>query len=148
MKPRMSLSHAAVRAADAERLAAFYRDVLGLPEAFRMLREDGSTGIIYLDAGPECFLEVLAGGRAGGGDGGGGAPRAGLAHLCLAVADLAAELARLAALGVRPVRPPIRGGDGNRQAWLADPEGNQVELMELAPSGLQLAYRSRTAGRE
>ena len=27
--------------------------------------------------------------------------------------------------------------DGNRQAWLEDPDGNRIELMEMAPDCLQ-----------
>jgi len=137
--PRMTLGHVAIGARDAESVAAFYRDALGLPEAFRLNREDGSLWIIYLDAGGESFLEVIATGDA---------PeparpvRTGLIHLCLAVGDLDAEVARLASLGVTLTRPVGRGRDGNRQAWVADPEGNPVELMELASDGLQGKYRS------
>ena len=28
--------------------------------------------------------------------------------------------------------------DGNRQAWIEDPDGNRIELMEMAPDSLQL----------
>lgn len=74
------------------------------------------------------------------------APPTDLAHLCLEVKDVDAELARLAA-GVRPTRAPVQGKDGNRQAWLAGPEGNHVELMELADGGLQAGYWRKRAGR-
>jgi lactoylglutathione lyase len=57
------------------------------------------------------------------------------------VEDMAAELERLAALGVEPQDPPKRASDGNLQAWVTDPEGNRVELMELSPEGRQRTYR-------
>ena len=75
------------------------------------------------------------------------APVTGLAHLCLEVKDVDAELARLAALGVRPTRAPVQGKGSNRQAWLAGPEGNHVELMELADGGSQAGYWRKRAGR-
>jgi lactoylglutathione lyase len=30
------------------------------------------------------------------------------------------------------------GPDGNLQAWIEDPDGNRIELMQMAPNGLQL----------
>jgi lactoylglutathione lyase len=38
--------------------------------------------------------------------------------------------------------------DGNRQAWLEDPDGNRIELMEMAEDSLQLQAirRLRAAG--
>ena len=30
------------------------------------------------------------------------------------------------------------GMDNSRQAWIADPDGNQIELMEYGPASLQL----------
>lgn len=137
-RPQMTLSHVAVGAADLEKSAAFYRDALGLAEAFRLDREDGSPWIVYLDAGPGAFVEVIAR-RADA-----SAPRPkcpGLPHLCLAVGDLDAAVARLRERGVAIAQEIVRGRDGNRQAWVADPDGNPVELMELAPDGLQEKYR-------
>ena len=40
------LSHAAIRTRDIEASVRFYTEVLGLPEAFRMHREDGSLGTV------------------------------------------------------------------------------------------------------
>jgi lactoylglutathione lyase len=63
----------------------------------------------------------------------------GAAHLCFVTDDIRADLARLAAAGV-PVRS--RGGtavsviggpnDGGECAYLEDPDGNCVELVQLA----------------
>jgi lactoylglutathione lyase len=46
-------------------------------------------------------------------------------------------IATLAERGVPLFRPLKRGADGNRQAWIEDPDGNRIELMEMAPDGLQ-----------
>ena len=131
----MKLSHVAIGCADLEKVAAFYTEKLGLEEAFRVNREDGSLWIIYLDTGNETFLELLArGGEPSE------LPETGLSHICLSVENMDEELARLAKLGLAPANPPKQGSDGNVQAWVTDPEGNRVELMQLMPEGKQRKY--------
>lgn len=128
---KMKLSHVAIGCASLDKMAAFYSEVLGLPQAFRL----EEMPIVYLDAGNGTFVELL--GRGGEPE---PASRTGLAHLCFEVESMEAELERLAALGVRPESPPKRGGDGNLQAWITDPEGGRIELMQLAPDGRQKTY--------
>jgi len=48
---RARLHHLACGTRDVERLAAFYRDVLGLPEVSRHAAQDGSVRSIWLDLG-------------------------------------------------------------------------------------------------
>ena len=55
------LSHAAIRVRDIEESFRFYTGVLGLKEAFRMVREDGSLGTVYLFLAPGQYLELFAG---------------------------------------------------------------------------------------
>ena len=38
--------------------------------------------------------------------------------------------------------------DGNRQAWLEDPDGNRIELMEMAPDCLQYKAIERLRAEE
>ena len=55
------LSHVAIRIRDIEASARWYTEVLGLCEAFRMHREDGSTWLIVShqwDAMNDLFDEV------------------------------------------------------------------------------------------
>ncbi len=55
----------------------------------------------------------------------------GFGHLAFDVAGLDAEFDRLVALGARPVMPPRPSPEpGVRMAFVADPEGNLVELLE------------------
>jgi catechol 2,3-dioxygenase-like lactoylglutathione lyase family enzyme len=52
------LHHAALGARDVERVAAFYRDLLGLPELARHLGHDGSLRSVWLDlGGPVLMIE-------------------------------------------------------------------------------------------
>jgi catechol 2,3-dioxygenase-like lactoylglutathione lyase family enzyme len=48
----------------------------------------------------------------------------------LPVSDLAAEVARLRAAGVKFRRPDIISGPGGSQAWVEDPSGNLIELFQ------------------
>jgi predicted enzyme related to lactoylglutathione lyase len=59
--------------------------------------------------------------------------RAGRSIVAIAVADIEAAVASLAARGVSagPIRPE---GDAGRKAVLVDPAGNRVELLEITGS--------------
>ena len=54
-----------------------------------------------------------------------------------AIDDLDAESARLASVGIELTSQITTGLDGNLGAWIADPEGNRIELMEMAPNCIQ-----------
>ena len=100
---------------------AWYRDVLGL----RVYREYGVDGIVtgtvfFLGGG---YLE-LTGPRAGSPAGAG-------TTLWLQVHDLAAEHARLAGAGVAILEPPALMPWGLREAWIADPDGTRLCLVEV-----------------
>ncbi len=119
----LGFHHAALQARDVERLAGFYRDVLGLPELKRHLRDDGSLRSVWLgvaagqptaDAG---FLAVEAAPAPGPG-------AQGWSMVALRIAPEARRpaLEALVALGVVVER---------QTAWtisLRDPEGNLVAL--------------------
>ena len=127
------LGHAAYAVKDIEASIEFYVEKLGMEEAFRMHGEDGSLWIVYLSAGNGSFVELF--------------PEAELEvdpeqpasykHLCLHVDDMAATLEHMAAKGLEPLNPPRKGQDGNTQAWVKDPDGNPIELMEIAPTSRQ-----------
>jgi glyoxylase I family protein len=55
-------------------------------------------------------------------------------HIAFDVADLDAAFERVVALGARPVMAPGRSPEpGVRMAFVADPEGNLVELLSRRP---------------
>jgi lactoylglutathione lyase len=59
------------------------------------------------------------------------ARRAGYGHVAFAVADLDAAYDHAVARGARPVMPPCPAPEpGVRMAFVADPEGNLVELLD------------------
>ena len=59
----------------------------------------------------------------------------GFGHLAFSVPDLCATHSRLLALGAREIMPPQPSPEpGVRMSFLADPEGNLVELVEREQS--------------
>lgn len=115
--------HLAIQCRDLERVAAFYRDVLGLTEQARHLREDGSLRSIWLTVPEAGFLALEA--CAGTPPGDGFRHKAtGLHLLALRIdrEDRAAIERELEARGVEIV---------HRTRWtvyVRDPEGNRIGL--------------------
>jgi lactoylglutathione lyase len=140
-----SLGHVAFRVNDLETSLAFYSK-LGFPEFLRLTRQDGRPWIAYLKITDELYLELFP-----GGDGGKavGPEHTGVHHLCLTTDDIEKTAAHLASVGVTPSSPLVptrRGLDGNRGMWITDPDGNRIEIMEMAPNCLQ--YEALSAVRK
>ena len=131
------LGHAAFAAHDVKKTLEFYA-LLGVREAFRLHHADGSLMLVYLHVAGDRFIEVFPGGP----------PPDRLQsfmHVCLLADDIHAVCEHLRAEGVALDREPVIGLDGNRQAWVKDPDGNAIELMELSEDSPQ--YRAaRSAG--
>jgi lactoylglutathione lyase len=125
------LGHSAFATHDLERSLAFYRR-LGIHEAFRLHHPDGSLMLVYLHVAGDRFIEVFPGGplpdpkRPGS-----------FMHLCLLTDNLRALVDHLQQAGVAIEHPPTVGLDHNWQAWIRDPDGNAIELMQLAEESPQ-----------
>jgi lactoylglutathione lyase len=123
--------HVAFRVADLEASIRWYGEAFGAREAFRANREDGSPQLVYVELAPGQFVELFPNGKNRIQE----PPEPlGYAHTCLLVDDLEAALAHLAAMGVTPANPPRTGRAGQSLAFIADPDGNRIELMEV-PAG-------------
>jgi lactoylglutathione lyase len=129
-----SIGHIALRVTDIDRSLAFYVGGMGFEEMFRLDR-DGELWIVYLRVTDEQFIELFPGGK---GDRAPDAETIGYNHLCLEVDDLDAVIARLAERGVSLSRPKKVAADGNAQAWVKDPDGHRIELMQLLPGCLHI----------
>ena len=136
------LSHIAVRARDLEASLRFYREILGLEEAFRITEEDGRVRLLYLWIAPGQFIEIFPGGTT---DPERGSHMTGMQHICLEVDSVEAAYDRLCALGVKPDSEITTGKAGGRQFWLHDPDGNPIELMELGPESMHAQAAERFA---
>jgi catechol 2,3-dioxygenase-like lactoylglutathione lyase family enzyme len=131
------IGHIAFRVKDLDRALAFYRDMLGLREAFRLEREDRpSPWIVYLQLAANSFIELFP---VPADEVAINNPVASYSHFCLTVDDLPATLRAFAARGLEITGEPKLGLDGNWQYWLTDPDGNRIELMQMMPDSLQAA---------
>jgi catechol 2,3-dioxygenase-like lactoylglutathione lyase family enzyme len=112
---------------DVEAMAGFYRDVLGFRESFRTPPE-GTPVHVELSLGG--FVVGMAGidaaRRMHGIDVGGDRPRA---EVVLWTDDVDAAYEHVVARGARPLAEPHDFLGSVRAAWVADLEGNPVELV-------------------
>lgn len=129
------IGHAAYGVSDLEKSLDFYCRGLGLREAFRLFNDRGETWIVYVQVRGLDFIELFPDTRVRG-----GAPAEyAYRHLCLMVDDIQATLADLAGRGIRADGPARQGKDTNWQAWLTDPDGNRIELMQISSESPQQA---------
>jgi lactoylglutathione lyase len=120
-------------ARDLPRLVRFYRDILGMAEAFRQPAEGEATFITLKYGNAELGLGTYeptpglegrpllqpAGGRG--------------FELCIYVADVDEMLARTERAGARTLVASVEQPWGERLAYVQDPEGNTVMLCAPLP---------------
>ncbi|MGA2837737.1 MAG: VOC family protein [Acidimicrobiales bacterium] len=116
---------------DLDRTLTFYRDVLGLAVA-REFGEGDRRGVVFFAGGG--LLEVVGTGPPPG--------RAGV-QLWLQVRSLDDAVADLTGRGVELARPPVLEPWGLLEAWLDDPDGVRIHLVEV-PADHPLRRDSRT----
>jgi catechol 2,3-dioxygenase-like lactoylglutathione lyase family enzyme len=130
--------HVGLSVADLDRAKRWYADVLGMTEGFAFeLPSFGVRGCFMEGHGTRVELLERAG--SGGGAGGRQPPQTlltrGYGHMAFAVASLDEAYAGLVARGAAPVWDPRPSPEpGVRMAFVADGDGNLVELVEL-PAG-------------
>jgi catechol 2,3-dioxygenase-like lactoylglutathione lyase family enzyme len=107
-----------IRPRDVDAATAFYRDTLGLA----VEREFPGGTVFFLGHGS---LEVSGAGETGS------SPDL---VLWLQVRDLAGVMAELKAKGLEPARDAQREPWGLDEAWIADPDGTRIVLVEV-PEG-------------
>ena len=131
------IGHIGYRTREMQKTLSFYRDTLGFRHIFSLPDEQGQPWIEYLMTPDGRFIELFE-------------PEAGreylpggtYMHLCLEVDDLEAAVAELEGKGVKIDSPIKLGGDGNYQAWISDPDGRDIELMQLAETSEQYTFRN------
>ena len=115
-------SRTIIHPSDLDRSLAFYRDGLGLAVAREFGAGDG-RGVVFFAGGG--LIEVVGGGVAGGGAPG---PSVGL---WLQVRAVDQALIELASRGVPVVRPGVLEPWGLVEAWVDDPDGLRIHLVEV-----------------
>lgn len=136
------LAHVCLFTDQLDAMIAFYRDVLGFPVKFTMKNDAGVDFGYYFATGDMTFIEIfdqkLAVKQWGGEV---VAMRsnhtAHTRHFCFEVEGLETLVAELVAKGLAVV--PVKVGmDHSKQAWIKDPDGGDIELMEYTTRSLQL----------
>ncbi len=105
--------------ADLDRTLAFYRDGLGLAVA-REFGEGQNRGVVFFAGGG--LIEVV--------DSGPASSRPGVG-LWLQVRSMSDAVAELADRGVELMRQPVLEPWGLLEAWVEDPDGVRIHLVEV-----------------
>lgn len=137
----LDIGHPAYGCHDLDAALQFYA-LLGIEESFRLVKEEGGVRLIYLHVAGDRFIELFPGGpppeqRAA-------QQQQSYRHLCLVTDDIEGMVERLRSNGVTIDTEPKRGLDFNTQAWVKDPDGNPIELMQLSPESPQRAIADGT----
>jgi lactoylglutathione lyase len=128
----MPLIHTCYRILEIERSVAFY-EALGFAETGRLPIRDEAINVFMNMPGdgdmPRLELTYNVGRTEPYEIG------TGYGHIAIAADELDATLARLAAQGIEPERPPysVREG-GSRLCFVRDPDGYRIELIERSAS--------------
>jgi catechol 2,3-dioxygenase-like lactoylglutathione lyase family enzyme len=149
------IHHTAISTGDLERALGFYRDLLGFEvvlefawpkgtgPADQITGLDGSAAKVAMLKTANTFIELFEYDAPSPAPGDPERPVCdhGITHIALDVRDIQAEYERLSAAGMRFHCPPLDMG-GSKATYGRDPDGNVVELLEIAgednPTALEL----------
>jgi len=125
------LGHVCLLTTDLAATEAFYCRGLGLQKAFDFEKEGRWYGF-YLKMANETYIEVFEGNPGKPGN---------IIHLALEVEDIDVAISSLREREIA-VTDKKEGTDGNLQAWLEDPNGVKIELMQYLPGNSQTTGRT------
>ncbi len=134
------LAHINLFTDDLQRMVDFYVGTLGMKVKFTLDNAQGKPFGYYFECGHASFIEVFDQKGAIAQWGGTVMALSGdtrFRHLCFEVTDLEEYCAALRKKGLE-VSAITMGMDNSRQAWIHDPDGNSIELMEYTHRSLQL----------
>lgn len=129
----MRLDHGGLLVSDVARALRFYADALGLPEVPRPPTFDTPGAWVQVGEQQLHLIGETEPGRARAMHPGYDPAEIAIGygnHVALVVDDLDGALARAAEHGVQPGGPVLARGDGVKRAFVTDPDGNIVELMQ------------------
>ena len=125
------IAHTCFNTANLAAIIEFY-NAIGLPVAFEFRRDDGSLFGVYFRVGNRTFIEFFTHIARP-------ADAANYRHICFEVDDINATVADIRAKGIK-ISDPKLGSDNSWQAWLADPDGNPIELHSYTPTSWQAPH--------
>lgn len=116
---------------------------LSIHEAIRLHNPDGSLMLVYLHIGGDRFIELFPVSDEASRSELPADPPLGFSHICLQSDDLHGDVEALQAQGIKFDIEPTLGLDHNWQAWLRDPDGHRIELMQLSEESLQRKWPAK-----
>ena len=122
--------HVAFRVADVERCVTWYADAFGARIVFHGEPQAGRQELMFLEFAPGQHIEIFTNGTERSQT---PSQAIGYQHYCLVVDDIDAAIRHLATMNVQPERPVREGRAHYRIAFVTDPDGNVIELMEIRP---------------
>lgn len=125
-----AIGHIALRVRDLDRSVQFYTQVLGGEHVFDGMK-DGTVNLVYVKLAPNTYVELFRSEP----EAEKGSTEIGFMHLCLTVEDIHEAEKTLLKSGW-PASPIRKGKYGNYQIWIRDPDGNEIELMQILPDFL------------
>ena len=134
------LAHLNFVTKDLEKKIDIYVNKLGMKVKFTLKNQEGQPFGYYFECGSTTFLEFFDQARAAQVWGGSVEELmigTRYKHFCLEVTGLDEFCENLKSKGVNVSNISL-GMDNSRQAWIADPDDNAIELMEYGASSLQL----------
>jgi catechol 2,3-dioxygenase-like lactoylglutathione lyase family enzyme len=123
------LAHINIGSYDLKASEDFYCNILGLEKIFEFIK-DGELFGFYAGTGNTTFVEVFLQDEVRE------SSSSLLHHLCLEVEDLEATILKIRAKGWE-ISDKKLGGDNSWQAWISDPSGVQIELMQYTNESSQ-----------
>lgn len=125
----LRFGHVAFKVADVERSVRWYGAAFGAKKIYHAEAQGDRPELMFLEFNRGQHIELFSGGKNLLPS---PAEPIGYLHFCLLVDDLEQALAHLATLQVIPERK-FTGRAAQRIAFISDPDGNSIELMEIPP---------------
>ena len=116
------IAHTAVTVKDMDESIRFYTQVLGFKKAFSISGQ--FIELFYGGAEEHPWTDALVG----------------FNHLCFQVDDINTSVQKIRDAGYPVDVEPRQGADHNWQAWVTDPNGIRIELMQIMPGSPQSRF--------
>ncbi|MDH3443193.1 MAG: VOC family protein [Deltaproteobacteria bacterium] len=125
----LQFGHVAFKVADVEKSVRWYADAFGAKKIYHAEAQGDRPELMFLEFNRGQCVELFSGGK-------NMLPSPpdpiGYMHFCVVVDNLEQALDHLAKIDVKPARKFL-GRAQQRIAFISDPDGNSIELMEIPP---------------
>jgi catechol 2,3-dioxygenase-like lactoylglutathione lyase family enzyme len=131
--PIVGIAHIALQVGDIAKARAFYGDLLGYEEPFRLFREDGTVMLTYFKINDRQFVEILPDLPSNQDER--------LSHFAFETTDIEALRLYLVEKGIKAPAKVNQGRDKNLNMIVTDPDGHSVEFVQYLPDSLHSKTR-------